>query len=260
MPISLNNHETRIVALENSTSSGSGVSTNIGAGRVILKIASDLSAFTALITVSTGSEVPLISIVTGSNSNGRMVVKDIYNDKTFSIRLGNESDRNMYLTKDNDKTYRVSVTPLGGYSGNITLSTVSSLPPFYIKFIPWVYDIRTTTTGVNTTHIGTSYDSKAQTTTNTIVLEYAGKVLSDPDNIHAKDQHYNGHSAASVTINGISISRFCKKFRVTRKVNGGSAITSTYNSNESIPGGSALCFGSAPRGAVVELDIEIIEA
>ena len=260
MSISMNDHETRITALENSTSSGSGVSTNIGAGRVILKIASDLSAFTTLITISTGSEVPLISIVTGSNSNGRMVVKDIYNDKTFSIRLGNESDRNMYLTKDNDKTYRVSVTPLGGYSGNITLSTVSSLPPFYIKFVPWVYNVRTISSGTNTVGIGMSYDSKPQTTSNTLVLEYAGKVLSDPDNIYTYDLHYSDHATSGLRINGTPINSFCKKFRVTRKVNGGSAMTSTYNSNENIPGGSALCFGSVPRGAVVEFEIEIIEA
>lgn len=259
MPISLNNHETRITALENSTSSGSGVSTNIGAGRVNLKIASDLSTFTALITASNGSEVPLISIVTGSNSNGYMVVKDIYNDKTFSIRLGTDSDRNIYLTKDDNKAYRVSITPLGGYSGNITCSIATSLPAYYIKFTPWIYDQRTTTTGTSTTSIGTLYVSEAQTTSNTLVLEYSGNVSSNLDKLYIFCMNSGGKSYVHLGVNGQALAKIHKKITVTRKVNGGSAITDTYTFDSdgrlALTSGSALSFIGIARGAVVEFTI-----
>lgn len=259
MAFSLNNHETRIRALENSASNGSGVSVNIGTGRVNLKIASDLSTFTALITASNGSEVPLISIVTGSNSNGYMVVKDIYNDKTFSVRLGTDSDRNIYLTKDDNKTYRVSITPLGGYSGNITCSIVASLPAYYIKFTPWVYDQRTITTGTNTTSIGTLYVSEAQTTSNTLVLKYSGNVSSNLDKLAISCMNAGGKSYVHLQVNGRELANIHKKITVTRKVNGGSAIANTYtfdsDSGLTLTSGSALSFIGIAHGDVVELTI-----
>lgn len=262
MAISLNNHETRIKALENSSGSGSGVSTNIGTGKVNLKIASDLSTYTAFITASSGSEVSLMGIVTGSNSSSYMTMEDIHNDGVFSIKIGTASDRNIYLMKNNDKSYRVSVTPLGGYSGSITLSTVSSVPAYYIKFTPWVYDQRATTTGSNTTSIGTAYTSGAKTTSNTFVLKYSGKILSNADNISVYIAEGDGyHMYSSLVINERVISSMTKKFTVTKKVNGGSARTDTYTVNSddrfTVAEGSALCFKNISNGAVVELSISI---
>lgn len=262
MAISLNNHETRIKALENSSSSGSGVSTNIGTGKANLKIASNLSTYTALITASSGSEVSLIGIVTGSNSSGYMMIKDIHNDGVFAIKIGTASDRNTYLVKNNSKAYRVSVTPLGGYSGSITLSTVSSVPAYYIKFTPWVYDQRTVTTGSNTISIGTVYTSGAKTTSNTFVLKYSGNISSNADNISIEvGEGGNYHTYTTLAINGRSIQSMSKKFTVTRKVNGGSARTDTYTVESTgkltVPEGSALCFKGIANGAVVELSISI---
>lgn len=262
MAISLNNHETRIKALENSSSSGSGVSANIATGKAILKIASDLSTYTALITVSSGSEVPLVGIVTGSNSSGYMTIEDIHNDGGFGIRLGTASDRNIYLMKNDNKAYRVSVTPLGGYSGSITLSSVSSAPAFYIKFTPWVYDQRTVTTGSNTTSIGTVYTSGAKTTSNTFVLKYSGKITSNSDNISIEvGEGSTYHMYTALSINGKPIQDMLKKFTVTKKVNGGSARTDTYtvdsNNRFTVAEGSALCFKGIANGAVVELSISI---
>ena len=262
MAISLNNHETRIKALENSSGSGSGVSTNIGTGKVNLKIASDLSTYTALITASSGSEVSLIGIITGSNSSGYMTIEDIHNDGVFAIKIGTASDRNIYLIKNNNKSYRVSVTPLGGYSGRITLSTVSSVPAYYIKFTPWVYDQRTVTTGSNTISIATVYTSGPHTTSNTFVLKYSGKILSNDDNISLEiGEGSTYHMYSSLAINGRSIRNIAKKFTVTKKVNGGSARTDTYtvdsNNNFTVPEGSALCFKNIANGAVVELSISI---
>lgn len=262
MAISLNNHETRITALENSSSSGSGVSANIGTGKVNLKIASNLSAYTALITASSGSEVPLIGIVTGSNSSGYMTIADIHNDGVFAIKIGTASDRNTYLIKNDNKSYTVSVTPLGGYSGSIALSSVSSVPAFYIKFTPWVYDQRTVTNGSNTTSIGTVYTSGAKTTSNTFVLKYSGKISSNDDNISVEVREGdNYHMATYLAINGRAIPDLTKKFTVTKKVNGGSARTDTYTVNSdgrfTVPEGSAMCFKGIANGAVVELSISI---
>ena len=258
MAISLNNHETRIKALENSSSSGSGVSTNIGTGKAALKIASNLSTYTALITASSGSEVSLIGIVTGSN----LMIEDVHKDNAFAIKIGTASDRNVYLAKNNSKTYRVSVTPLGGYSGSITLSPVSSVPAYYIKFTPWVYDQRTVTTGSTTISIGTVYTSGPHTTSNTFVLKYSGNISSNADNISIEvGEGDNYHMYTYLAINGRSIQKMIRKFTVTKKVNGGSARTDTYtvdsNDRFTVPEGSALCFKGIANGAVVELSISI---
>lgn len=133
---------------------------------------------------------------------------------------------------------------------------------YYIKFVPWVYDVRTVTTGTNTTSIGTLYSSTAQTTSNIRVLKYSGNVSSNNGNISIEVREGSSyHMGTILNINGGRIEFVHKKFTVTRKVNGGSAITTTYtvgsNNAYTVSEGSALCFRGIANGAVVELLITV---
>lgn len=129
---------------------------------------------------------------------------------------------------------------------------------YYIKFVPWVYDVRTTTVGTNTISIGTLYSSIPHKTSNTVVLKYSGNVSSNNGNIHIEIREGNNyHMGTILKIDGGYIQNINKKFTVTRKVNGGSAITTTYTVGSddyyTVPEGSALCFRGIANGAVIEL-------
>lgn len=131
---------------------------------------------------------------------------------------------------------------------------------YYIKFVPWVYDVRTTTVGTNTISIGTLYSSTAQTTSINRVLKYSGKVSSNNNNISIEIREGSDyHMGTILNIGGNRIEFVHKKFTVTRKVNGGSDKTTTYtvgsNGAYVVPEGSALCFRGIANGAVVELSI-----
>lgn len=133
---------------------------------------------------------------------------------------------------------------------------------YYIKFVPWVYDVRTITTGTNTISIGTLYASAAQTTYNTLVLKYSGKVSSNNNNIYLEIREgSNYHMGTLLKIDGNYIHHVHKKFTVTRKVNGGSAKTTTYTISSdnklTVAEGTALCFRGIANGAVVELLITV---
>ena len=133
---------------------------------------------------------------------------------------------------------------------------------YYIKFVPWVYDIRTKTVGTSTISVGTLYSSIPHKTTNTLVLKYSGNVSSNNGNIYIEIREGNNyHMGTILKIDGGYIQNINKKFTVTRKVNGGSAITTTYTANSNnvytVPEGSALCFRGIANGAVVELSISV---
>ena len=77
---------------------------------------------------------------------------------------------------------------------------------YYIKFVPWVYDHRTTTVGTNTISIGTLYSSIPHETSNTLVLKYSGKVLSNDSNVHVEVREGSDyHMATALLINGVYI-------------------------------------------------------
>lgn len=133
---------------------------------------------------------------------------------------------------------------------------------YYIKFVPWVYDVRTTTVGTSTISIGTLYSSIPHKTSNTLVLKYSGNVSSNNGDVSTEVREGNNyHMGTILNIDGNRIEFAHKKFTVTRKVNGGSAITTTYtvgsNGAYIVPEGSALCFRGMANGAVVELLINV---